>query len=113
MPFINTKYTGEINEQQEHELKSAFAKAAANIGKSESWLMLGFEPNSSIYFRGEKPQKAAFVDVSLYGKAEPSAYDAMTADICAALNKTLGVPADMVYVKYSPTDNWGWNGGNF
>lgn len=113
MPFINTKYTGSISEQQEQELKAAFAKAAGKIGKSENWLMLGFEQNSTIYFRGEKPQKAAFVDVSLYGNASSSAYDAMTADICAALNKTLEVPADMVYVKYSPTDNWGWNGGNF
>lgn len=113
MPFINTKYSGDISAEQENELKSAFGKAVSVLGKSESWLMVGFEPNTSLYFKGAKSEKAAFVEVSLFGSADRSAYEKMTAEICGELNKVLGVPSDKVYVKYSPTDNWGWNGGNF
>ena len=113
MPFINTKYSADITPAQETEIKSALAEAIKLVGKSESWLMLGFEPNTSLYFRGEKSEKIAFVEVSLYGGALASAYDKLTVEITRILNAALGVPADKVYVKYSPTDDWGWNGHNF
>ncbi len=113
MPFINTKYSQEITPEQEEEIKTALGKAAPIIGKTENWLMLGFEQNCSLYFRGEKSEKIAFVDVSIYGGASPDACDKMTAEICRVLGEVLGVSPDKIYVKYTATDNWGWNGGNF
>lgn len=113
MPFINTKYSQKITTEQEAELKTALGKAISAIGKSESWLMVGFEQECSLYFKGEKAEKIAFVDVSLYGDSSPAAYDKLTAEICRIYGEVLGIPADKIYVKYSPTDNWGWNGGNF
>ena len=113
MPFINTKYSQAITPEQELEIKSALAEAVSEIGKTESWLMVGFEPNYSLYFKGEKSEKIAYVEVSLYGDAGKAAYGKLTAKICAILGKTLGVPSDKIYVKYSPTEHWGWNGGNF
>ncbi len=113
MPFINTKYSSAITPDQEEKIKSALGQAVSALGKSESWLMVGFEPECSLYFKGEKSEKIAFVEVSLFGNASRAAYDKMTGEICKILGDVLGVPADKVYVKYSPTDNWGWNGGNF
>lgn len=113
MPFINTKYSCAITPEHEEKIKSALGKAVSVLGKSESWLMVGFEPECSLYFKGQKSEKIAFVEVSLFGSASPSACDKMTGEICGILGEVLGVPADKVYVKYSPTDNWGWNGGNF
>lgn len=113
MPFINTKYSQDITLEQEVSLKTALGEAVKLIGKTESWLMVGFEPNVSLYFQGEKPEKTAFVEVSLYGSASPSGCDRMTAEICRIYGEVLGVPSDKIYVKYSPTDQWGWNGGNF
>lgn len=113
MPFINTKYSAEITPAQETELKTALAQAITLVGKSESWLMLGFEQNCSLYFRGEKSEKIAYVEVSLYGTPSASACDKLTAEICRIYGEVLGIPADRIYVKYSPTDMWGWNGGNF
>lgn len=113
MPFINTKYSGDITPEQEINIKTALGEAVSAVGKSESWLMVGFEPNCSLYFKGEKFEKTAFVEVSLYGNAARSAYERLTSEICGILESNLGVPADKVYVKYSPTENWGWNGGNF
>lgn len=113
MPFINTKYSGDITPEQENAIKTELGKAVSIIGKSESWLMVGFEPKCDLYFKGEKSEKIAFVSVDLYGGASKSAYEQLTAKICDILGENLGVPADKVYVKYSPTENWGWNGGNF
>ena len=113
MPFINTKYSQKITPEQETELKTALGSAVSILGKTESWLMLGFEQECSLYFRGEKSEKIAFVDVSLYGPASPASCDKMTAEICRIYTDVLGVPADKIYVNYAPTDCWGWNGGNF
>ena len=113
MPFINVKYSSEITPEQETNIKSALGGAIGTVGKTENWLMVGFEKNVSLYFKGEKSEKIAFVEVSLYGSAPKPAYDKLTSEICAILGKELGAPADKIYVKYSPTDNWGWNGGNF
>ncbi|MGN0686941.1 MAG: hypothetical protein ACI4KA_02400 [Oscillospiraceae bacterium] len=113
MPFINTKYSADITPEQECALKSELGKAVSLIGKSEGWLMLGFEQNCCLYFKGEKHEKTAFVEVSLYGDAGAAAYDRLTGEICRIFGEILGVPADKIYVKYSATDNWGWNGRNF
>ena len=44
MPFINSKVTVKISEEREKELKSRLGQAISVIpGKSESWLMTGFE----------------------------------------------------------------------
>lgn len=113
MPFINTKYSQEITPEQEEILKTELGKAIAILGKSEKWLMLNFEQNCTLYFDGEKSGKIAFVDISLYGGASAPSYNMMTKEVCNIFRNVLGVPADKIYVKYTATDNWGWNGGNF
>ena len=37
----------------------------------------------------------------------------MTAEVCAAIEEILAIPAGRVYVRYGSTKQWGWNGGNF
>ena len=113
MPFINTKYSDSISPEQETALQSALGEAITLIGKSEGWLMLGFEQNCSMYFKGEKSEKLAFVEVSLLGDAGADAYRKMTCEICRIYGEILGIAGDKVYVKYSPTANWGWNSMNF
>ncbi|MBE6902476.1 MAG: hypothetical protein E7478_08365 [Ruminococcaceae bacterium] len=113
MPFINSKYSASITDEQELALKSALGDAISILGKSEDWLMLGFEQNCSLYFKGQKSEKIAFIDVSLLGDAGADAYRKMTCELCRIYGDILGVPSDKVYVKYSPTANWGWNNMNF
>ena len=53
MPFINSKISTPISIEQEQALKTRLGQAISIVpGKSESWLMLGFEPNYNLYFRG-------------------------------------------------------------
>lgn len=114
MPFINSKVSVTINEEQEKELKMRLGQAIALIpGKSESWLMTGFEDNYHLYFRGENSEPMAFVEVKVLGAENPTAFDALTGEICKIFGDVLGISADHIYVKYEAVKNWGWNGANF
>ena len=114
MPFINSKISTKISKEQETEIKTFLGQAISTIpGKSESWLMLGFEDEYSLYFRGDNSAPMAFVEVSIYGGENKAAFSALTGKICEVYGKVLGIAPDHIYVKYDTTTNWGWNGGNF
>ena len=112
MPFIQTKTNIEVSKEQELKLKSRFGEAISLLGKSEGWLMLNFDYNQNMYFKGQdKPM--AFVDISVFGKSTDAQCADMTVEVCKILGDILGIPADSVYVKYSGTNQWGWNNMNF
>lgn len=114
MPFINSKVSVSMSEEQEKELKTRLGQAIALIpGKSESWLMTGFEDNYHLYFRGDNSQPMAFVEVKVLGGENHTAFDALTGEICKIFGDVLGIAADHIYVKYEAVKNWGWNGSNF
>lgn len=113
MPFINTKTTAEITKEQELSLKTKLGSAMKLIGKSESWLMVNFEDNCRLYFKGDNSQDIAIVEVALFGKASDSQYEKMTAEITKIISETLGVDPSCIYVKYEEVDHWGFNGFNF
>jgi len=112
MPFIDCKLNVDITKQQETELKDEFGKAIALIpGKSENWLMVNIQPKCSLYFRGSNEKPIAFVSVTVYGKPNPSAYDALTARFNTILSRIAGI--EEMYVSYCETGNFGYNGNNF
>ncbi len=114
MPFINSKISTSLSDVQEKEIKTRLGQAITAIpGKSESWLMVGFEPEYKLYFRGDDSQPMAMVEVSVYGNENPSAFSKLTGLICDIFKDVLGIAPDHVYVKYDAVSNWGWNGGNF
>ena len=114
MPFIDTKVSVTIDEEKERELKSRLGEAISLIpGKSESWLMTGFEDNYHLYFKGDNSKPTAFVEVKVFGSENPSAFDALTAKITEILGDVLGIEPDRIYIKYEAVSNWGWNGNNF
>ncbi len=113
MPFINTKTNLALTQDQKTAVKRRFGEAVGCLGKSEAFLMVGFEPEVDLYFKGDNTQPLAFVEVKLFGDAQPSAYDRMTAATCTILQEELGISPANIYVQYAPCDHWGWNGRNF
>ena len=114
MPFINSKVNVALSEEEKTALKTKLGQAISLIpGKSESWLMVGFEDNCSLYFRGNNNTKLAFVEVKIFGHASERDYDRLTAEICKIYKDVLSIAQDKIYVKYEEVDHWGWNGGNF
>lgn len=114
MPFIGSKVSVKISKEKEEIIKKRLGEAIKLIpGKSETFLMVGFEDDYSLYFGGEKLEKGAFIEVKIFGKSSKDAYDALTAEICNIYEKELNIPQDKIYVKYEEVENWGWDGKNF
>ncbi|MCR5268892.1 MAG: hypothetical protein K6E16_10300 [Lachnospiraceae bacterium] len=114
MPFIDAKVSVTITEEQEKELKTRLGQAISIIpGKSESWLMTGFEDNYHLYFRGDNSAPIAYIEVRLFGGPNKEAFSRMTAEITKIFGEVLGIGPDHMYIKYSATPDWGWNGSNF
>lgn len=113
MPFINSKVTVKISPEKEEIIKQRLGQIIPLIpGKSENWLMVGFEDEYTLYFKGAKCEEAAFVEVKIFGGANSRIYDQMTAEICHIYGEELGIPAECIYVTYQEITDWGWNGGN-
>ena len=114
MPFIDSKVSVKITEEQEKELKTRLGQAISLIpGKSESWLMTGFEDDYHLYFRGDNSEPIAYIEVQLFGGPNKAAFQKMTEEITKIYGEVLGIAPDHMYIKYSATLDWGWNGGNF
>lgn len=113
MPFIDSKITLSVPQEKRDILKTELGKAVSILNKPESFLMVGFEDNYDLYMGGNKLDKGAYVAVSLFGNGSKSAYEAMTAKICALYEQELGIPGNNVYVTYHGVSDWGWNGRNF
>ena len=113
MPFINVKVSVPLTEEKRVAVKAALGQSIAVMGKSEDYLMVGFEENVPLYFAGEKEEKCAFVDVRVFGSVDPNQADDMTKLICQTLEMVLGIPASKTYVTYQGFTDWGWNGRNF
>lgn len=114
MPFISTKTTVAIDPDKEASIKKKLGKAIEIIpGKSENWLMLSFEDNCSMYFKGSKDKPLAFLEVKLFGKASADAYNRLTMTLTDIISEELGIRPDSIYVKYEEVSHWGWNGSNF
>lgn len=113
MPFINTNTNVKISDEKRKILKSKLGSAIELLGKSENWLMLSFDDECQMYFKGEDNFPMAFVDISVFGKSEDDACENMTRELCRIFNEVLGISPDKLYVKYSGTNQWGWNNMNF
>lgn len=114
MPYINTKTNIQISKEKEEIIKQKLGKAIELIpGKNESWLMVSFEENCSLYFKGKTDQPTAFVEVKIFGSSTQSAYEKLTLAITNILKEELNISPSQTYVRYDETKYWGWNGSNF
>ena len=113
MPFIDSKVTVALSEAKKESIKAKLGQAIGTLGKTESFLMVGFEDEYDLYMGGKKLDKGAFVSVRVFGQVNSSACDQMTGKICEIMQEELGIPGNAVYVTYQGIADWGWNGGNF
>jgi phenylpyruvate tautomerase PptA (4-oxalocrotonate tautomerase family) len=113
MPYINTKTNVTISKEKETIIKKKLGKAIELIpGKTENWLMLSFEDQCSLYFKGESDKAIAFVEVKILGSSSKTAYNKLTSAITDILQEELDIASDQIYVKYEEVSTWGWNGSN-
>ena len=113
MPFINTKTNAKIDKEKELLIKQRLGQAINILGKNEGWLMINFEEDSHIYFKGQNDSLIAYIEIKLFGNASDDMYNKMTEEVTKIINEELLIDKSNIYVSYYPTDKWGWNGNNF
>ena len=114
MPYINTITTKPITKEIKKDLTKLLGEAIEILpGKTEKWLMLRFEGDAEMAFRGDFESDTAMVEVALLGKSEGAYLEKLTARLCEIIEEKLSIPSDRIYVKYFETDKWGYDGGNF
>ena len=114
MPFINSKVSVAMSQEKKDQVKKRLGEAIALVpGKSENWLMVGFEDACDLYFQGNQDGPTAFVEVKIFGGASRDVFDKLTGAICQIMAEELGIPGGRTYVKYEEVEHWGWNGSNF
>lgn len=115
MPYIQTKTNIPITEEQETKLKSELGKLIELYpGKKESRLMLCFEDNCRLWFRGKNDTPIAFVQVMLFGnEVNCQGADSLTPSISKLLKDVLNIDSGNIYINYSAFAKWGNCGANF
>lgn len=114
MPFINTKTNISLSRKQKEIVKKELGEAISIIpGKSEQWLMVGFEDSCPLYFAGDTLEPCAMVEVKIFGTTTPEVYDKMTAKVTEIISQGLSIHPERIYIAYLNTPAWGYNGTNF
>lgn len=113
MPFIHVTTNLSVSDGAGEMLKNQLGHAIAVIpGKNEDWLMVQLEDEARLWFAGSDAP-AAMVRVDLFGGARADACDELTGRVTEILESVLDVEPQRVYVRYTETQDWGWNGRNF
>ncbi|URZ15513.1 phenylpyruvate tautomerase MIF-related protein [Clostridium felsineum] len=114
MPFINSTLTVKLDKEKENKLKTELGKLIELLpGKSEEWLMVGFKDDYPLYFKGKKKDKAAFIEVKIFGSAEKSAKNNLVSEISNLMERELSIPKDSIYITVDEVSTWAWNGKLF
>ena len=68
MPFVIARVNVSVSREQEREIKTILGRAIELVpGKSEQYLMLGFEGDYHFWLRGEDSRPAAYIEVRIFG----------------------------------------------
>lgn len=114
MPFINTKTNISLSRKQKETVKAELGQAISIIpGKTEQWLMVGFEDSCPLYFGGDTLEPCAMVEIKILGDTTADVYDQMTAKVTEIISKGLTIKPERIYIAYQNAPAWGYNGTNF
>ncbi len=113
MPFINAKVNTKISQEKELAIKERLGQAISLLGKSEGWLMINFDEDAHLYFKGQNDQLLAYIEIKLFGNVSDDMCKKMTEEVTRIIGEELTIDKSNIYVSYYPTDKWGWNGNNF
>lgn len=54
MPFIDSKITLQLSKEKEESIKQKLGQAVSVLGKSEGFLMVGFDDEYTLYMGGKE-----------------------------------------------------------
>lgn len=116
MPYINSILTSKLSDEKKEIIRKELSSALQNIlDKGEEWLFVRFEDNQVLYFRGQKSEYAAIIELKLIGSPTNDAKTAFCAKVCEIFSNQADIKPEDIYIIFTEVKNsdWGWNGGLF
>ena len=114
MPFLISRVNRPINREQEVSLKTRLGRAIKLVpGKSEEYLLLGFEDNCRLWLRGDDSEPIAYIEANIFGNEGHFGNDAFTSEVTMMFHEVLGIAPENVYINYADIPDWGAGGVNF
>lgn len=114
MPLLSIETNIELASELVPDLLQAVSSAvAAELGKSEAYVMVRFAHNPHMLLAGEDTA-LAYLQLKSIGLPESST-GSLSAMLCELVSDHLGVAADRTYIEFQdvPRSMWGWNGATF
>jgi phenylpyruvate tautomerase len=114
MPLLKLQTSPAVPETMIQELSSELSKLVSEATrKPEKYVMIVID-SASILMAGT-PGNAAFADARAIGGLDTATNRDITRRLCELLRKTMGIPADRVYITFTEFDpsHWGWNNSTF
>jgi phenylpyruvate tautomerase PptA (4-oxalocrotonate tautomerase family) len=114
MPLLKLETTVALADDKRKALLTALSRIVAEtVGKPEQYVMVAASP--AVIVMSGKPGDAAFVEVRSIGGLSQDVNRRLSEKICRALNESLGVPTNRIYLNFADVvaGDWGWNGQTF
>jgi phenylpyruvate tautomerase PptA (4-oxalocrotonate tautomerase family) len=111
MPFISFNVTTSPDGLQQEKLKTELGKLIEILpGKTEKVLMIDICGKHTMYFRGEKKERCAFIEVRLYKESPLEAKKEFTEKLSQLTEDILRIPKADIFVNIMEFPNWGTGG---
>lgn len=114
MPYLKIQTNQAIEGDRQHGfLQKASAAIAEELGKSERYVMVAFDPPRPMLFGGNG-EPCAYMELKSIGLSE-SKTASLSERLCNLAEEELGIPSKRVYIEFSdaPRAMWGWDRRTF
>lgn len=116
MPLLNLFSSARsLDEAVLGQVLRSFSKLlAAELGKPERYVMVGLAPRMEMSFAGSR-EPACYAELKNVGSLADDEIERLSAVLCEAIGKGLGLPKDRIYIEFTNADGalWGFDGGTF
>ncbi|EDO37697.1 predicted protein [Nematostella vectensis] len=114
MPILEIQTNVPAANVPDNFLKESTTLLAGLVGKPESYVLVCIEPGLRLMFGGTT-EPAAIVNLTNIGQHDPATTKHRSKVISNHIQKTLGVPADRMYIIFHDKQRFevGYNGATF
>jgi phenylpyruvate tautomerase len=88
---------------------------ARELDKPEAYVMVILNAGAAVSFGGDALAPACYAELKNVGTLQPAHVAALSRQLCADLERLLGVEQDRIYIEFTNADGalWGWNAETF
>ena len=114
MPLLKVFTSAEPPVERAAWLRELSALLARALDKPEEYVMVILNLPPAMTFGGSE-EPACYAELKNVGRLSPTAVEALSHELCAALASGLRVAKNRIYVEFTNVDGamWGWDGTTF